>query len=174
MKALAYMGTTISLLGVLPNVSFAQTTLSPVTVIGSYAGGGGGSGSGIELAGAGMLFPGYANLMGFLHSIPRLKDVRCTIGGGQKNTTSHADPIERQTAAESVFRTVQAAQSSVSRILGRQNPAIQNNQLEVTFADGGSETYTVVYPMFSVALGEPVPGSLKKGDGIAKPLPGCN
>lgn len=89
-------------------------------------------------------------------------DVRCApaVGEQTRQTTSHAQPMDRQMAALAVFRSIPLTQ---------RKDAIVGGLLRVTYADGGSEQWSVPSPSFSDGgINLPMPGTLKLGSGNAE------
>lgn len=89
-------------------------------------------------------------------------DVRCApaVGEQTRQTTSHAQPMDRQMAALAVFRSIPLTQ---------RKDAIVGGLLRVTYADGGSEQWSVPSPSFSDGgINVPMPGTLKLGSGNAE------
>jgi hypothetical protein len=108
-------------------------------------------------------------------------DVRCVAvtNGPAATTTSHADVMARHEAASAavVFALADANAGNV----GAGRRALAGKTVEVTFADGGRENWILNpnYLMSFVLLEQPVPNSLRLGDGVAKtrtapcvPIPG--
>lgn len=151
-----------------------STTLSEVVVTAPRYSSWGVGGFGSYYGNAGSVSEVYVAISSFVNSIPLLKDVRCA-GGEQKDITSQSAPENRALAAESVFRKYWAAMFAFSRgRFGSGSILPKPNELfEVTYADGGVETYKIISVGSSVALGEAIPNSLNQGDGVVKPRPGC-
>lgn len=92
-------------------------------------------------------------------------DVRCALNTMDiRRTVSTADLIDRQIAAQAVFRSMHLL-SSAKRTVTNQG------FLRVTYADGGSEQWVVLpYPAFSDGgISQPMPTTLKLGDGVVRP-----
>lgn len=148
-----------------------------MTVIGSYpsfSDFGPGRGLDFSSGGGGQPFTGYAKMMALLKSIELVEDVRC-VGQGFEKTTSHANVAERWMAAEAVYRRVSSGRGIFKKLFGSDPVDPKAAQfLKVTYADGGTETWLVVNPLFSTALSPtPVADSMKKGSGILQIHPVC-
>ncbi|WP_315128143.1 hypothetical protein [Comamonas antarctica] len=149
--------------------------LPEVTVAGSFGGFSSfSSGTGLDFSSSAQPFSGYAKMMGLLRSIELAEDVRC-VGKSFENTTSHTEVAERWMAAEAVYRRVTSGRNLFEKIFGSSpiDPKAAKF-VNVTYADGGTETWWVENPTFSTALSPlPVANSLKKGNGIPQPHPVC-
>jgi hypothetical protein len=83
-------------------------------------------------------------------------DVRCSVNQSFRTVTSTSPPEVRMLAAEAVFRAIP--------ITSRQSLLIDGHVFRVTYADGGTEDYIVINPLFSSATaGNAV--NLKPGSG---------
>lgn len=157
------------------NCGLHAQPLPEVTVTGSFGGFSSFSpGTGLDFSSGAQPFSGYAQMMGLLRSIELAEDVRC-IGKGFENTTSHTEVAERWMAAEAVYRRVTSGRNLFEKIFGSSpiDPKAAKF-LNVTYADGGTETWWVENPTFSTALSPmPVANSLKMGNGIPQPHPVC-
>lgn len=90
-------------------------------------------------------------------------DVRCAAisDPSLRSTTSFAGQDSRYLSAISVW-------SLTRSYLPLRREAIKNGFITVTYADEGTENWLITAPAFSDGGLMPVPGTLKKGDGIAK------
>jgi hypothetical protein len=83
-------------------------------------------------------------------------DVRCAAGGDAKDVKSTSDVDTRRNAANQAFRATYLREGAFGRIWAGLGPG----RFTVMYADGGTETWTVVSPVLSEALApNPVPGS---------------
>lgn len=122
-------------------------------------GGGGGDGGG---AGPVALNPAATPGVVVAAWLEKKADVRCApaVGEQTRQTTSHAQQIERQMAALAVFRSIPLTQ---------RKDAIVGGLLRVTYADGGSEQWPVPSPSFSDGgINSPMLSTLKLGSGSAE------
>ena len=119
-----------------------------------------------------MLYPGgdsfymaYSTaylLLAQLRTMKDTGDVRCLLSQSLRSVTSQNDFLDRQIAAQAVFRALQALAPAKTKI-------IQLGYVEVTYADGGTEKWPVPFPSFSDGgINQPLPGRTM-GDGTPKP-----
>lgn len=161
----------LGIVGATLSWSVCAQPLPEVTVTGSLGGFSSfAPGTGLDFSSGGQPFSGYAQMMGLLRSIELAEDVRC-VGKGFESTTSHTEVAERWIAAEAVYRRVTSGRNLFQKLFGSSpiDPRAAKF-LNVTYADGGTETWWVENPTFSTALSPmPVANSLKKGNGIPQP-----
>jgi hypothetical protein len=107
----------------------------------------------------------YTTALILLAQVRTLKDtgdVRCLLNAQLRNVVSTNDLLDRQIAAQAVFRALQILTPARTKI-------IQLGYVEVTYADGGTEKWPVPFPSFSDGgINQPLPGRTI-GDGVAKP-----
>lgn len=112
-----------------------------------------------------------------LKAEPKDKDVRCSTTGENRNVTSESDKIERMLAANQLVANFNL-KAGPYQVLARNIFAFATKgrlKFEVTYADGGTETWLLNPSIASSAkVTEPIDGTLKKPQvaGV-KPSPNC-
>lgn len=134
-----------------------------------YGSGGSGSitagpGGGISFGG-GEPFPGYSILVAGITNYEVARNVRCLATGNLRDVTSHSDAIDRLLAAEQVYRLLSTFKAFWAYWSGK-DPLNRDKYFKLIYADGGSEIWPIVSPtQTTVTGGQPIGGTLEKGDG---------
>lgn len=148
--------------------------LPPITITAQgyhdfgFGGSGGMGGNGWNGA---MPFPGYPYLIAGAQRFDQASSVRCSATGALRDVTSQSSEIDRWQAAEQVYRRLKLFDSFWS-YWGSNNMVDNKRLFKVTYADGYSEQWMVINPLYSMATsGQPMPNSMKAGNdpaGIVK------
>lgn len=155
-----------------------EYSLPPVTVTGQgyYDFGVGGGYNPPQAAGGGEPFPGYFQLVAGAERYIQASNVRCSTTGDSRNVTSQSSVLERWIAAEQVYRRLKQFDTFWS-FWGANNTPDKRGWFLVVYADGYSEQWAVISPMFSqVTPGSPMPNTMKPGStpaGVVAPNTVC-
>jgi hypothetical protein len=128
--------------------------------------GGGGSDENVEVA-------------ALVKATKKQKDVRCAPGvsGQTQGTTSYADDIVRKLAAADIQNKINASdwiRAVILRdIVGFFKKSNGKDAVTITYADGGTEDWYVTSYYSSIAVSEPVSGSLVFGSGKIESSASC-
>ncbi|WP_156379426.1 hypothetical protein [Acidovorax sp. Root402] len=147
------------------NSSADEYSLPPVTVTdqGFYDFGVGGY-SPPQQAGGGEPFPGYFTLVVGAERYIQASNVRCSATGELRNVTSQSPVLDRWMAAEQVYRRLKQFDSFWA-FWGANNTPDKRGWFLVIYADGYSEQWAVITPLFSqVTPGSPMPNTMKPGN----------
>jgi hypothetical protein len=140
----------LAALAIFQSQADAQQWMSSITV---YGGGSGDIYGGVTYS-AGM---SYATQTMMAHVAAgkiwsEVRNVACS-GGVYKNITSKDDEVMRQLAAETLFRFASTKETLFQRFFGGQMAV--GKSFDVTYADGGTESWLIVSVLGSIALAMP-------------------
>lgn len=158
------------------NASAQEFSLPPVTVTDSGVYDFGFCGYSPPQAGGGAPFPGYFELIAGAERYGQASNVRCSTSGESRNDTSESPVIDRWIAAEQVYRRLRQFDSFWA-YWGANNTPDKRGWFLVIYADGYSEQWAVISPMYSqVTPGSPMPNTMKPGStppGVVQPNTVC-